>query len=49
MISLTYSVNSKYIMAQWISDENCVAEDLEWNGIRFISQNRRIVGDRPLC
>jgi len=49
MMSLSYGVKSNYITAQWISDQNCVADDLMWNGTRFISQNRRVVGDSSRC
>ena len=49
MMSLTYGVKSNYITAQWISEQTCVADDLTWNGARFISGGRRVIGDRSRC
>lgn len=49
MMSLNYNVKSNFITAQWIDDETCVADDLTWNGVHFVSVNKRIVGDSSHC
>ncbi|KXU30656.1 hypothetical protein A0J57_20140 [Sphingobium sp. 22B] len=49
MLWLTYNVKSHYIEAQWQQGEKCVKDTLKWNGVRFVSTNKRVVGDASTC
>lgn len=50
MMTLSYGVKSNFITAKWVNDQGkCEADDLLWNGFRFVSQNRRVIGIRSRC
>lgn len=46
---LTYNVKSNVVEAQWVSDDRCNKDTLRWNGVRFASVNRRVVGGTSRC
>lgn len=48
-LSLTYGVKSASITAKWVSDDRCLADDLQWNGVRFTSLNKRVIGGSSRC
>jgi hypothetical protein len=48
-LSLEYGVKSNIVRAQWISEDKCLNDDLEWNGRAFRSLNRRVVGNENAC
>lgn len=49
MLDLRYNVKSEYVVAHWISGEKCMEDLLDWNGKRFRSTNKRVLGGRQLC
>lgn len=50
MMTLTYDIKSNFITAKWVNEKDkCEADDLLWNGARFVSQNRRVIGSRSRC
>lgn len=50
MMTLTYDVKSNFITAKWVNEQNkCMADDMMWTGSRFVSQNRRVIGNRSRC
>jgi len=46
---LTYNVKSPYVEAQWESGGRCLKDTLNWNGVRFVSTNRRVAGGPSAC
>lgn len=49
MMDLKYGVKDRYVEAKWISDDKCVRDTLAWNGVRFLSTNKKIIGPSELC
>lgn len=49
MLNLRYNVKENYVTARWISDGVCMEDFLEWDGARFTSANKRVVGPRTIC
>lgn len=49
MLGLTYRVKSNFLTAKWVADQTCVQDDMEWDGARFTSLGKRVIGDRSRC
>lgn len=46
---LRYGVKNSSVEAQWLSDDQCMRDTLEWTGLRFISTNLRAAGPKQMC
>lgn len=49
MLDLRFNVKSNLVTAKWIANGRCLSDDLVWNGYRFSSENRRVLGDSSRC
>ena len=50
-LDLKYGVKSSLVSAKWVDTETdtCFAEELWWNGVRFTSSGKRVLGSSSRC
>lgn len=46
---LRFNVKGNEVAVRWVSDENCMADTLLWNGAQFKSAGVRRLGNREFC
>lgn len=48
-MDLRFNVKSNMVSVRWISGDNCLRDDLVWNGSQFESRAVRRLGNRNFC
>jgi hypothetical protein len=48
-MNLRFNVKSDMVTVRWISEDNCLEDNLIWSGSQFESQTVRRLGNRDFC